>query len=84
MSNLKQQFNDMVERVKSGDGIDFKPNNMQKLEIYALYKQATEGDVQGEEPGVANIVERAKYLAWQKLSGMSSEEAMQKYIDYFS
>ncbi|MGB3620253.1 MAG: acyl-CoA-binding protein, partial [Ketobacter sp.] len=43
MSELKQQFEDAVKFVQSGDG-DFKPENDLKLQFYALYKQATEGD----------------------------------------
>ena len=52
-----------------------------KLEFYALYKQATEGDVSGKRPGMMDFVGRAKYDAWEKLKGMSSDDAMQQYID---
>ncbi len=51
------------------------------LELYSLYKQATEGDVQGEAPSGFDFRGAAKYAAWEKRHGMSSDEAMQAYID---
>ncbi|VDM70380.1 unnamed protein product, partial [Strongylus vulgaris] len=41
-----------------------------KLEIYALYKQATIGDVQGSRPGMMDFAGRAKYDAWAKVKGL--------------
>ena len=58
-----------------------RPDNMTLLEIYALYKQSTAGDAEGERPGFTDMVGRAKYDAWAGLKGTSKEEAMQKYID---
>ena len=58
-----------------------RPDNMTLLEIYALYKQATNGDAEGERPGFTDMVGRAKYDAWVGLKGTSKEEAVQKYID---
>jgi acyl-CoA-binding protein len=52
-----------------------------KLEFYALYKQATVGDVGGKRPGMMDFVNRAKYDAWAEVKGTSSEDAMQQYID---
>ncbi|MCK5789345.1 MAG: acyl-CoA-binding protein [Alcanivorax sp.] len=79
MSDLKQEFDEAVNFVQSGQG-DFKPDNNMKLEFYALFKQATEGDVKGKKPGITDFVGRAKYGAWEKLKGMSAEKAMQTYI----
>src|SRR6478672_10193947 len=42
------------------------PGNDTKLQLYALYKQATEGDVQGKRPGFTNPVGRAKHDAWPR------------------
>ena len=56
-----------------------KPDNMTLLKIYALYKQATEGDVEGKRPGFTDMVGRAKYDAWATLKGKGVEEAMQEY-----
>ncbi len=80
MSDLKTQFDEAVNYIQTAEG-DFKPSNEMKLEFYALYKQATEGDVSGKRPGMMDFVGRAKYDAWAELKGTSSEQAMQKYID---
>lgn len=80
MSNLQQQFEDTVDYVKNAEG-DFSPSNDLKLEMYALFKQATEGDVKGKKPGMMDIVGRSKYQAWEKMKGTSAEQAMQAYID---
>lgn len=58
-----------------------KPDNLTLLKIYALYKQATEGDVQGSRPGLTDFVARAKWDAWQARAGMEPASAMQAYID---
>ncbi|OZG75118.1 acyl-CoA-binding protein [Hahella sp. CCB-MM4] len=80
MSDLKQAFEEALNYVKTADG-DFQPSNEMKLDMYALYKQATDGDVSGSRPGMMDFVGRAKYDAWAKLKGLSSEEAMQRYVD---
>lgn len=58
-----------------------RPDNATLLKIYALYKQATSGDADGERPGFSDMVGRAKWDAWSSLSGTDKEEAMQQYID---
>ncbi|ARU54462.1 MAG: acyl-CoA-binding protein [Pseudomonadales bacterium] len=80
MSDLKAKFEETVNYVQTSEG-DFKPSNELKLELYALFKQASEGDVSGKKPGMLDVVGRAKYGAWEKLKGTSSDAAMQKYID---
>ncbi|MGN6754450.1 MAG: acyl-CoA-binding protein [Intrasporangium sp.] len=55
------------------------PGNDVKLRLYALYKQATEGDVSGSRPGMMDFVGRAKYDAWAKLRGTPSEDARLEY-----
>ena len=51
------------------------------LSLYAFYKQATVGDVQGNRPTGFDIVGKAKYDAWAKVKGTSSEMAMQAYVE---
>tara|TARA_R110002072_G_scaffold57188_3_gene147266 strand:+ start:9088 stop:9351 length:264 start_codon:yes stop_codon:yes gene_type:complete len=80
MSNLQQQFEETVNFVQNSDG-EVQLSNEQKLQMYALYKQATEGDVTGKKPGMMDFVARAKYTAWEELKGQSKEQAMQKYIN---
>jgi acyl-CoA-binding protein len=79
MSDLKQQFEDTLNYVKTAEG-DFQPSNELKLRMYALFKQASDGDVSGKKPGMMDFVGRAKYQAWEELKGMSADEAMQEYI----
>jgi len=79
MSDLKQAFEDALAFVKTADG-DIQPSNEMKLDMYALFKQATEGDVSGTRPGMMDFVGRAKYDAWAKLKGLSNDEAMRRYI----
>jgi acyl-CoA-binding protein len=57
-----------------------RPDNPTLLKIYALYKQATVGDVEGEQPGFVDIVGRAKYEAWEGLRGVTAEQAMADYV----
>ncbi len=58
-----------------------RPDNITLLKIYALYKQATTGDADGKRPGFSDMVGRAKWDAWNALSGTEREDAMQQYID---
>ena len=58
-----------------------RPDNMTLLKIYALYKQATEGDASGERPGFTDFVARAKFDAWAALAGTDGDTARQDYID---
>ena len=46
-----------------------KPDNMTLLKIYALYKQASGGDVEGKRPGFTDMVGRAKWDAWNEAQG---------------
>lgn len=78
MSDLKKRFEAAAQAVKK---LDEDPGNAAKLEIYALYKQGSEGDVAGRRPGFTDMVGRAKYDAWAKLEGKSAEDAMQEYVD---
>ena len=78
MANLKAQFDAAVAASKQ---LPEKPDNMTLLKIYSLYKQATEGDVQGKRPGFTDMVGRAKFDAWAAVKGQSNDEAMQAYVD---
>jgi acyl-CoA-binding protein len=78
MANLKAAFEKAVAESKQ---LPEKPDNMTLLKIYALYKQATEGDCEGKRPGFTDMVGRAKYDAWAALKGKSADDAMQEYID---
>lgn len=81
MSGIEQQFKEAVEKVRNApDNGGFKPSNEYKLRMYALYRQASEGDVKGKRPGMMDLVGRFKYDAWAATKGMKREEAMRLYV----
>ncbi|KAJ3432661.1 hypothetical protein M0813_22918 [Anaeramoeba flamelloides] len=58
------------------------PNNEEKLELYSLYKQATVGDNTTKKPGMLDFQGKAKWEAWNKKKGTTSEEAKTQYIEF--
>jgi acyl-CoA-binding protein len=78
MSDLDARFAAATEASKT---LPQRPDNDTLLALYALFKQATEGDVQGKRPGFTDMVGRAKYDAWSKLKGTASEDAKGQYAD---
>ena len=76
--SLKEEFKSAVSRSKQ---LPEKPPNDVLLKIYSLYKQATGGDVTGDEPGMFDFVAKAKYSAWEQCRGLTSDAAMQQYVD---
>ena len=78
MANLKAAFESAAADSKK---LPEKPDNMTLLQIYSLYKQATEGDVEGKRPGFTDMVGRAKWDAWNGIKGKSNDEAMKEYVE---
>ncbi|HWS41003.1 MAG TPA: acyl-CoA-binding protein [Arenimonas sp.] len=78
MATISEQFEQASQDVKK---LTDRPDNDTMLRLYALYKQGSEGDVSGPEPGFFDFVASAKYQAWAKLEGMKPEMAKKKYID---
>lgn len=78
MSDLHTAFEAAVARSKE---LTERPDNATLLKIYALYKQATQGDNAEKKPSFTDVVGRAKWDAWNGFKGLSSDEAMQQYID---
>lgn len=76
--DINESFQSALEKVQS---FDTRPSNENLLKMYGLYKQATEGNVQGDRPGGFDFKAIAKYDSWASLRDMSKEEAMQSYID---
>jgi len=74
---IKENFEKAVAESKL---LPSKPNNDILLQLYSLYKQATEGDINIEPPMMFDFVAKAKYDAWAKLRGVGTDEAMQQYI----
>jgi diazepam-binding inhibitor (GABA receptor modulator, acyl-CoA-binding protein) len=78
MTDLKASFEQATKDVKN---LSRQPDNQTLLRLYALYKQATNGDVSSKRPGFTDPVGQAKYDAWAKIKGTSPDAAMQAYID---
>jgi diazepam-binding inhibitor (GABA receptor modulator, acyl-CoA-binding protein) len=74
---LSAKFEDAQSRVKQ---LSKAPSTDELLVLYALYKQATVGDVSGSRPGMLDMKGRAKFDAWTKTRGTSKDEAMTKYV----
>lgn len=75
--SLSEDFNKAVTQSKE---LTQRPSNEDLLNLYALYKQATEGDVSGDRPGGFDFKAIAKFDAWSSKAGISAEQAMQEYI----
>lgn len=78
MSKLKTQFEAAAADSKK---LKERPSNDVMLQLYSLYKQATEGDCTGKRPGFTDMVGRAKFDAWAAIKGTAANDAMQKYVD---
>lgn len=78
MSDLKKKFEQAVADSKN---LPERPDNATLLKLYALYKQASSGDVDGKRPGFTDMVGRAKWDAWNELKGTATDEAMKQYVD---
>ena len=81
MSSENELFESAAIAVKS---LTQRPDDNTMLQLYALYKQGSSGDVSGSKPGFFDFVGVAKYEAWEKLQGTSQEEAQAAYIELVS
>ena len=77
MSDLDGEFATAQTRVKQ---LTKTPNAGELLDLYALFKQGTLGDVQGKRPGLLDVRGRAKFDAWATKKGLASDEAKQSYV----
>jgi diazepam-binding inhibitor (GABA receptor modulator, acyl-CoA-binding protein) len=74
-----EQFEQAVANSKN---LAERPDNETLLNLYSLYKQATEGDNNTDAPSNPfDFVAKAKHNAWEALKGITKENAMQQYID---
>ena len=78
MADLHRLFETAAQEVQQ---LPERPDQGTLLKLYALYKQATEGDVSGSRPGFMDFVGRAKYDAWAEHKGKTQDEAKQGYVD---
>jgi diazepam-binding inhibitor (GABA receptor modulator, acyl-CoA-binding protein) len=77
VSDLKAKFEQAVADSKN---LPERPDNQTLLKLYALYKQASTGDVEGKRPGFTDMVGRAKWDAWNEIKGTSNADAMKQYV----
>lgn len=76
--DLQQQFDAAATASKT---LSQKPDNETLLQLYSLFKQGTEGDINGEPPANPfDFVAKAKFEAWQKLKGKTKETAQEEYV----
>ncbi len=78
MSDVQAQFAQAQQDVQQ---LTERPGNLTLLRLYALFKQATEGDVHGDKPGFTDIVGKYKYDAWAALQGTAEDTAKTQYIE---
>jgi acyl-CoA-binding protein len=78
MSTEKEAFEQAAVAAKS---LPARPDDTTMLQLYALYKQGSSGDVEGDKPGFFDFVGAAKYEAWEKLKGTSGEDARRQYVE---
>jgi acyl-CoA-binding protein len=77
VSDLNAKFEQAVADSKT---LSERPDNQTLLKLYALYKQATTGDVDGKRPGFTDMVGRAKWDAWNEIKGTGKDDAMKQYV----
>ena len=78
MSDLRSQF---AQAQRDVTNLAERPDNNTMLKLYALFKQATQGDANGEQPSSFDFVRRAKFDAWSEMKGMSADDSMRQYIE---
>merc|ERR1712215_511200 len=78
--SVDEEFNTSAEEVKNK--INKTLSDEELKEVYALFKQATMGDINTERPGMMDFKGKAKWDAWSSKKGMSQDEAKQKYIEF--
>lgn len=73
----QEEFEQAVAQSKE---LTERPSNNILLQLYSLFKQATEGDVNTDRPGGFDFKNIAKWDAWKNLQGMSQEDARAQYV----
>ncbi|RDV15275.1 acyl-CoA-binding protein [Pontibacter diazotrophicus] len=71
------EFESAVEKSKT---LTERPSNNVLLQLYGLYKQATDGDVNTERPSGFDFKNIAKWDAWKQQEGKSQEAAREEYV----
>jgi acyl-CoA-binding protein len=78
---MSDDTGEFEKAAKAAKALPQRPDDQALLQLYALFKQASEGDVRGSRPGFFDFVGAAKYEAWEKLRGTGAEEARRQYAE---
>lgn len=82
MATAQERFQAAVNVIKGlPKNGPYQPSPNMMLKFYGLYKQATEGDCHQKKPSFWDVINKAKWDAWNKNSHLSKEQAMQKYVE---
>lgn len=74
--SLRRRFERAQKRIWR---LPSKPSDDELLELYALFKQGSEGDCSGRPRG--GIKDRWKWKFWKRLKGTPKDVAMLRYCD---
>ncbi|KAK9297397.1 hypothetical protein QLX08_008841 [Tetragonisca angustula] len=77
--SLDQKFEQAAEAVKT---LTKRPADEEFLELYALFKQASVGNINTSRPGMLDLKGKAKWDAWKSKDGMSQNDAKEAYIKF--
>ncbi|KAF7283600.1 hypothetical protein GWI33_023357 [Rhynchophorus ferrugineus] len=72
---LDEKFNAAAQQIRK---FTKRPPDSDMLEVYALYKQSTIGDINTNKSGDSTAV--AKWNAWNGKKGLSGNVAKEQYI----
>nr|CAB3219679.1 acyl-CoA-binding domain-containing protein 5 [Phallusia mammillata] len=81
MADVQTKFKAALDVIQSlpKDG-PYRPAPNMLLMFYAYYKQATEGPCNKPKPWSFDVINKAKWDAWNKLGNMTQETAMDNYV----
>ena len=81
---IASEFENVLNNLKDIDMESLNISDSIKLDFYKLYKQATVGDCNIQEPYSIFYKAHAKWKAWNSIKGMSMDDAMKEYINYYN
>jgi len=78
---MSDQSSDFERAAAAAKSLPNRPDDQTLLQLYALYKQGSVGDVQGAKPGFFDFVGAAKHEAWERLRGTARDDARRQYVE---
>lgn len=78
---MVENFQAYADKLRTREDLITVLADEKKLEVYALFKQGSVGDVNTARPGMLDFKGKAKWDAWEKKKGMSQEDAQKAYIE---